>query len=87
MGNPAPLTAGGDVDLEGSFIEVSHRINKFTPYVRYEDQLTDDIEYSRFTAGINYKPSFERTLKLEYLMYDHTSGTVNGFVGTLIYSF
>ncbi len=87
MGNPAPLTAGGDVDLEGSFVELSHRIEKFTPYVRYEDQLTDDIEYSRFTAGINYKPSFERTLKVEYMMYDHSSGNVNGLIATLIYSF
>ncbi len=87
QGNSVPLSPGGDIDLEGSFVEVSHRINKFTPYARYEDQLTDDIEYSRWTFGINYKPSFERTVKLEYLMYDHSSGSVQGAVATLIYSF
>ncbi len=87
QGNAIPLTQGGDVDLEGSFVELSHRIEKFTPYVRYEDQLTDDIEYSRFTLGINYKPSFERTYKVEYMKYSHDSGDINGVVATLIYSF
>lgn len=76
-----------NVDLDGSFIELSHRIDKITPYVRYEDQITDDIEYSRFTVGLNYKPSFTRTLKLEYMLYDHSSGNINGLVASLIYSF
>lgn len=87
QGNVIPLTQGGDVDLEGSFVELSHRVNKFTPYARYEKQETDDIKYYRYTAGINYKPSFERTVKIEYMWYDHSSGAINGLIGTLIYSF
>lgn len=78
---------GSDVDLEGSFVELSQRFNLVTPYVRYEDQVTDDIDYRRFTAGVNYKPSFTRTLKLEYIRYDHESGDINGVVASLIYSF
>lgn len=78
---------GSEVDLEGSFVELSHRFNKVTPYVRYEDQLTDDIDYQRYTAGINYKPSFTKTFKLEYLRYEHTSDDINGIVAALIYSF
>jgi hypothetical protein len=78
---------GSNVDLEGSFVELSHRINKVTPYVRYEDQITDDIDYQRYTAGLNYKPSFRKAFKVEYMRYEHSSGDINGFVGTLIYSF
>jgi hypothetical protein len=78
---------GNDVDLKGSFVELSQGFDKVTPYVRYENQETDDIDYSRFTAGINYKPSFTRTLKLEYMLYDHKSGNINGVIATLIYSF
>ena len=86
-GDDIPLSTGGDVALKGSFVELSHRLNKFTPYLRYEDQLTIDVEYTRYTIGVNYKPSFTQTVKLEYLLYDHESGQVNGLVGTLIYSF
>jgi len=86
-GNPMPLGDGGPVDLEGSFVELSHRIQKFTPYARYESQLTDDIEFSRWTFGLNYKPAFERTLKLEYMYYDHNITNINGVVATYIYSF
>ncbi|NGP87846.1 hypothetical protein [Fodinibius halophilus] len=78
---------GSDTDLEGGFVELNHRINKVTPYIRYEDQKTADVDYKRYTAGINYKPSFRKTFKLEYLRYDHSSDPINGFVGTLIYSF
>ncbi|MCC5926449.1 MAG: hypothetical protein JJU41_07795 [Bacteroidetes bacterium] len=78
---------GGDVDLNGAFAELSHTINRFTPYVRYEQQQTDDVEFRRYTAGINYKPTFERALKLEYLFYDHEVKNINGVVATFIYSF
>jgi hypothetical protein len=87
MGNPVPLSEGGDVDLEGSFVELSHRFDKITPYVRYEDQLTSDVEYTRITAGVNYKPNFTNTLKFEYMYYDHESGSISGLVSTYIYSF
>lgn len=85
--NEAIGISNDNVDLEGSFVELSHRFNSVTPYVRYEDQVTDDIDYQRFTAGVNYKPSFTRTLKLEYMRYTHESGNINGVVATLIYSF
>lgn len=81
------LKTTNTIDLEGAFAQFEYRINKLTPYVRYEDQTTDDIEYSRFTAGLNFKPRFETTFKAEYLMYNHDSGNINGLVATLIYSF
>lgn len=78
---------GVGYDLEGGFIELNHRINKVTPYLRYEEQITTDVDYKRYTTGLNYKPSFTKTFKFEYMRYEHTSGDINGFVGTLIYSF
>ncbi|SMO40033.1 hypothetical protein [Gracilimonas mengyeensis] len=77
------------IDLVGSFVELSHRINKFTPYARYESQITDNVDYNRITAGINYKPSFERTLKLEYMLYKHDDSdtNINGLVVAYIFSF
>lgn len=84
----ADLKVGGnDVDLEGSFVELSHRFNRITPFIRYEDQVTSDVDYTRFTAGMNYKPSFERAIKLEYLLYQHETSDVHGVVATFIYSF
>lgn len=74
-------------DYNGYYAMLSHRINKVTPYVRYEDQSVLDIEYSRFTGGLNYKPSFETTFKLEYLLYQHDVADVNGLVGAFIFSF
>lgn len=74
-------------DYNGYYAELSHSINKLTPYVRYEDQTAGDIDYSRITGGLNYKPSFETTFKLEYLTYQQDAGDVNGLVGAFIYSF
>ncbi len=78
---------GTSVDLNGAFIEISQCINKFTPYVRYEDQTTNDISFKRYTAGMMFKPTFETTFKLEYLKYDHKVEDVDGLVLSLIYSF
>ena len=86
-GNPTVLSNGGDVDLEGTFAQIAHRVDKFTPYARYEFQHTNDIKFRRYSAGVNYKPSFTRTVKLEYVRYDHDSGDINGLVAALIYSF
>ena len=86
-GNPTVLSPAGDVDLEGTFVQASHRFDQITPYARYEYQLTNDIKYRRYSAGVNYKPSFTRTVKLEYVRYDHESGDINGVVAALIYSF
>lgn len=76
-----------EVKVKGAFVILSHKINKLTPYVRYEQQETERVKYDRYTAGFNYKPGFERTLKLEYMLYDHSSGNINGIIGTFIYSF
>jgi hypothetical protein len=86
-GTETVLSGAGDVDLEGTFVQVSHRINQITPYARYEYQFTSDAKYRRYSAGVNYKPSFTRTVKLEYIHYDHSSGNINGVVAALIYSF
>ncbi len=78
---------GKDVDLKGSFIQLSQSINRFTPFVRYEDQTTNDIEFQRYTGGVMFKPSFESTLKMEYLHYNHEVQNIDGLVISLIYSF
>lgn len=76
-----------DVDLKGSFIELSQTIGKLSPFVRYEDQTTNDIDFQRYTVGIAYKPTFETTFKLEYLHYNHELQNIDGLVVSLIYSF
>lgn len=76
-----------DYDLKGSFVTLSHRINQVTPYVRFEKQVTTRVEYNRYTAGFNYKPSFSQTLKLEYMLYDHSTGNIGGVIAALIFSF
>lgn len=77
----------GNFDYSSYYVELSHRINDITPYARYEDQTAGDIEYTRITGGINYKPTFETTFKLEYLSYQHDAADVNGLVAAFIYSF
>ncbi|MCW3805113.1 hypothetical protein [Plebeiibacterium marinum] len=76
-----------EVDLKGSFIELSQMINKFTPYARYEYQTTNDIEFERYTAGLMFKPTFESSFKLEYLHYEHKVQDIDGMVLSFIYSF
>jgi len=78
---------GESVDLKGSFIELSQVINKVTPFVRYEDQITNDVEFQRYTAGLMYQPTFETNFKLEYLHYEHKVQGVDGMVLSFIYSF
>ena len=81
------LVGGDDVTLKGSFVVISHKINKFTPYARFEQQETASVDYDRITAGLNFKPVYEATIKMEYLHYIQDSGNVDGFVASLIYSF
>ena len=76
-----------DYDLDGAFVVVSQTINKVTPYVRFEHQTTTSVEYNRYTVGINYKPSFTRTVKAEYMLYEQETGNIGGLIATLIYSF
>jgi hypothetical protein len=73
--------------VNGSFFELSNQFGKLTPYVRYEDHDAAEIVYQRYTAGLNYKPIFETTFKLEYMHYNHKSAELNGLVASVIYSF
>ncbi|GAF01854.1 hypothetical protein [Saccharicrinis fermentans] len=75
------------IDHKGAFVELNHSFVKITPYVRYEDQTSFYIEFQRYTGGVMYKPSFETTLKCEYLHYEQEVQNLDGFVVSLIYSF
>jgi hypothetical protein len=85
-GTPLELT------YKGAFVELSNSFGKITPYVRYEyhsvpSMTPENTNYYRYTGGINYKPIFETTLKLEYMYYKYQSLNLSGLVATLIYSF
>jgi hypothetical protein len=77
---------------KGAFAELSNTFaNKFTPYIRYEYHEIpgnlNSIDYYRYTGGINYKPMFETTIKLEYMHYKYGSLDLNGVVAAFIFSF
>ena len=80
-----------DMDYYGAFVELSNTFGKFIPYIRYEyherPTTAQQIDYYRYTGGINYKPIFEVCIKLEYIYYDYQSLDLSGLVGTVIYSF
>jgi hypothetical protein len=81
---------GIDISIKTSYIELSNSFGKITPYVRYEDHTSDYASipnFSRYTGGINYRPIFEITLKAEYMHYKNSAQNLDGFAGTLIYSF
>jgi hypothetical protein len=79
----------------GGFYELSYNINKLTPYIKMDQHDLDmaHINYYRYTAGLNYKPTFETTLKLEYVHYDYEhkvydfNHSLDGFLASVIYSF
>ena len=50
------------------YSEMAYSIDKITPFIKYEN-LDGRKIYSRATAGINYRPFFETTFKLEYHRY------------------
>jgi hypothetical protein len=82
-----------------TFAELSNTFGKtmqIIPYVRYEIYKTGSStrasgDINRFTIGINFKPNFETSFKLEYLYYknetDSETDKLNGIVGNLTYSF
>jgi hypothetical protein len=84
---------GTDLELvyKGAFAELSNTFGKITPYIRYEfHEIPNNTalqDYYRYTGGINYKPQFETTFKLEYLYYKYESHDLGGIVTTFIYSF
>jgi len=88
LSDNSSLNGHGKTNTEGFFVNLNHLINNFTPFVRYEEQLSDDIEYTRLTSGINYKPTFETTVKAEYMLYNPEVGNiVSAFVASITYSF
>lgn len=76
-----------DSTLKGLYTELSNTFGEITPYARYEFQESLDIDYKRYTVGVNYKPIFETTFKLEYLHYDCQTMNMDGLVAAFIYSF
>nr|WP_321454004.1 hypothetical protein [uncultured Carboxylicivirga sp.] len=74
-------------DTSDALVIVSNTFNKVTPYIRYENHDAFDSNIERYAGGINYKPIFETTLKLEYLHYDYHDYDLNGVVLAVIYSF
>lgn len=82
--------------LKGYFVELSNAFGKLTPYARYEFHDGMDLKYDRYTAGVNYRPSFETCLKFEYVYYTHPDESniggadepdLSGIVATVVYSF
>ncbi len=74
-------------NISDKFVIISNTFGKFTPYTRYEAHKMFGTDIKRYTAGVNFKPIFETTFKLEYLFYDYQSYDINGIVATAIYSF
>lgn len=92
------LTLGGNkYKNNGAFVTLSNTFGKFTPYARFEylktpythlgETNTSGITYNRYTAGLNYKPTFETTFKLEYMYYKYKTQDLGGIVASVIYSF
>lgn len=77
-----------EYDSKGAFCELNYSMNKLTPYARFEyENTSNSIAFNRYSFGINYKPVFETTLKLEYMHYTDGSINLDGIVGSVIYSF
>lgn len=75
----------------GGYYEFMYTIGKFTPYVKFENHNVNlfdflKLDYNRYTVGLNFKPSYEITIKLEYVHYDYDK-TVDGALLSVIYSF
>jgi hypothetical protein len=75
----------------GGYYEIMYTAGKFTPYVKFESHNVNlfdflNLDYNRYTVGINFKPSYEATIKLEYVHYDYDK-PVDGALLSVIYSF
>ena len=80
-------------DISGGFYELNGTFGNFTPYLQFERHLMYDLHYSRYVAGLNFKPTFETTFKLEYFNFafdgneDLAKYSMNGLIASIIYSF
>lgn len=50
------------------YAEMAYRIGNISPFLKFED-IQARKDFSRMTAGINYRPFFETTFKVEYHRY------------------
>ena len=68
--------------------ELAYSIGKITPYTKVEIIDGRMKDYSRITAGINYRPFFETTFKIEFHQYIQEYVTnFNVFQFSTVYSF
>jgi hypothetical protein len=80
-------------NISGGFYELNGKFGNFTPYIQYERHLMYDLHYSRYVGGLNLKPSFETTFKLEYFHFvfdgndDLGKYQMDGVMASFIYSF
>ena len=67
--------------------EMAYTLGKVMPFVKYE-YIDSRKKYNRVTAGINYRPFFETTFKVEYHRYlqDYIDD-FNVFMLSAVYSF
>ena len=81
-------------DRNGLFVELSNSFGNFTPYFKYELRHVQKnpyaggqviTDFTRYIAGLNYKPNFEITLKLEYFAYNKYQ--LNGILMAVNFAF
>jgi len=71
--------------VNGTFVELSNSFGKITPYARFENKISMGTIMERYIAGVNFKPIFETTFKLEYFAYNKYD--LNGILFAVVYSF
>ena len=74
--------------IELYYGEVEYTFNTITPFVKYEKIYGRMKDWQRASFGINYRPLFETTFKLEYHRYlQNYVDDFNIFQFSIIYSF
>jgi hypothetical protein len=76
---------GSSTKVKESFIDLSNSFGKFTPYAKYEWNMLFGGNISRYIVGLNFKPIFETTFKLEWFAYNKEN--INGMLFAAVYSF
>jgi hypothetical protein len=75
----------GKEHFKGAFIDISNSIGQFTPYARYESSESSKASIKRYVIGLNFKPIYEITFKLEGFAYDIDN--LRGITTAVVYSF
>ena len=77
-----------EYQIELYYAELAYTLGKITPYAKAEIIDGRLKDYSRITAGINYRPFFETTFKIEFHQYIQEYVTnFNVFQFSTVYSF